>query len=159
MINISSDEVDLLKNDWFLTADMFDFICKKHIGSGVSRTVYEFRLDSTLVVKIEKPVGEYFQFNNFSEWDIWHNINVQKANYKKFLAPCINLSSCGRIMLQKKTTPIDKKELPKLVPYFLADTKLQNWGKLNGKVVCHDYANHHFYSAAHKNKLVKAAWF
>lgn len=158
MVNIDSAEVDLFKNDWFLLPDMFDFLCGANINVGTYRSVYNCSLDPRYVVKVERPVDKSFNFNNVTEFDIWSNIKANHKEYAKFLAPCSRISGCGRLLLMEKTMPVKAEELPKMIPYFLCDTKLINWGKLGRRVVCHDYGNHRFYSAIQKNKLVKAVW-
>lgn len=163
MVNINTAEILLFKNDWHLMGDFFDFFFGEHIGDGETRSVYSFQLDKTQVVKIERPHKDSgFLFDNVSEMEMWANINSKSHKhlnqYAKFLAPCIRISPCGRFLIQKKTTPVTAKELPKMIPYFLADTKLTNWGRIGKNVVCHDYSNHKLYSGITKNKLVKAEW-
>lgn len=161
MVNISSHEVELFKGDWFLLPDLFDFMCGKNVGNGNYRSVYECGFDSTLVVKIEKcsAPDKSFGFYNVAEWDVWHNINRRYKEYAKFLAPCIRISQCGRLLLQQKTIPVLREDLPKKIPYFLADTKIENWGKIGKKIVCHDYANHYLFSEIKKKGFVKPTWW
>ncbi len=157
MLNFSTEEIELIKNDWFLIGDMFDFLCEGSVGIGTSRSVYNFRLAENMVIKIENNKEGFF-FYNASEFDVWTNIKIKHPELSKFLAPCVRISSCGRILLQEKTTPITKEELPKRIPGFIFDLKRENWGKLaDGRVVCHDYANHSFFSKA-DTRLVKPNW-
>lgn len=163
MVNFDITEIELFKKDWHLFADFFDFFCGANIGTGQTRAVYNFNLDNTKVVKIEKPSPEHgFMFDNLTEWEIWTNLSKNSnkivREYAKFLAPCTRISGCGRILIQEKTTPVTKDELPKMVPYFIHDTHINNWGRLGKKVVCHDYANHNIYANMLKNKLVKPEW-
>lgn len=47
----------------------------------------------------------------------------------------------GRILLQHKASPIvDRSALPEQVPAFLSDLKPENFGMLDGRLVCLDYA-------------------
>lgn len=39
----------------------------------------------------------------------------------------------------EKTELIRNADLPKKVPYFFTDQKLENYGFINGHLVCHDY--------------------
>ena len=144
----------MFEDDWFLLSDFADFFLGAQVGEGQSRVVYEFRLNPKWIVKIDKSG----QFNNVSEWDVWHNIKLVDPEAAKFLAPCIHLSSCGRIMIQERTKPIKKEQLPDLVPEFLTDLKIQNWGLIGKRPVCHDFANHKIYSSA-STELVKASWW
>lgn len=157
MLNFNSHEVDLLKADWLLIPDVLDFILGRNIGEGETRTVYDFRMDPTVVVKLERP-KDGFNFNNTEEWNIWHNVAHHYPQYKKFLAPCIRISNGGRLLLMKKTTPITKEKMPVKIPYFLSDVKRENWGVLDGRIVCHDYANSRLYADLKKNVFVKHKW-
>lgn len=149
---IQTDFLDLFKNDWFLLSDFTDFFCGGIIGQGTSRSVYEYRMDSRLVLKIDSSG----QFNNVAEWDIYHNL--KSTPYGKFLAPCVHISSCGRVLLQRKTKPVQLTDLPKDIPSFMSDSKLQNWGRIGKNIVCHDYANHSFYNPDSLS-MVPALWW
>ncbi len=151
--SVHTNFIDLFKDDWFLLSDLGDFVCGALLGSGSERMVFEFSLDEKFVIKIDK--GGHF--SNVSEWEVYHNVKDGHPEYLKYLAPCRTISSCGRILLQEKTLPITKDELPKQIPDFFADTKIQNWGKIGDNIVCHDYANHRFYTK--KIKLIKADWW
>lgn len=119
-----------------VSKDFLDLFAGKRIGSGIARTVYECNLDKTLVVKVEMRAQN---FQNVQEWENWRWLkDVKKV--ASWLAPCVAISPCGIVLLQKRTKPVEKDELPKLIPKFLTDTKVGNFGKLNGKIVCHDYA-------------------
>lgn len=158
MLNINSSEIDLIKNDWFFISDLFDFVCAANISNGNSRSVYNCQFDKTVVIKIERPdTDKGFGFFNVSEWDIWNNMKKYKT-YLKFLAPCFRISGCGRILVQAKTIPIKKEQLPKLIPYWMADTKLENWGSIGKRIVCHDYANHKLFADIEDKKLIKPKW-
>ncbi len=159
MINISHEEIDLFKNDWHLFADMVDFILGKNLGNGETRKVYQCGFDRAVVVKVESPHKEHgIVFDNVHEFTIWTNINKRMPEYAKYLAPCVRISGCGRLLIQKMTTPIAKNQLPKKIPYFLADTHINNWGMLNKRVVCHDYANTFIFTKLIRNKLIKPEW-
>lgn len=145
--------LELFQNDWFLLSDFGDFICGDFIGEGNSRIVYNFKIDDRYVIKIDK--GGHF--DNVSEWDLYHNIKHHHPEHLKILAPCHRISSCGRILLQRKTTPVKIQDLPAQVPDFLVDRKIQNWGKIGKQIVCHDYANHSMYNK--ETKLQDANWW
>lgn len=118
-------------------------IIGKLIGRGVDRQVYECPLCPDLVVKID--IGG--RFANVEEFRIWQGA---KGNYAaKFLAPCALISSDGNILFQHKTYALDAitfaAAAPKTIPWFLTDTKIDNWGRLpNGQIVCHDYSSNLF---------------
>lgn len=105
------------------------------IGSGMSRTVYEFNIDPTKVVKIETARQ---RFQNVMEWELWNECRECPA-LAKYLAPCRYISDCGIVLIMDKTQPLRATEIPKSLPAFLTDHKVENFGLLDGKVVCHDY--------------------
>lgn len=117
----------------------FNLLCGRLIGEGSFRKVFECKMDPALVVKVEKEDDGERNFMNVREytaWDYWsHCPDVQK-----WLAPCVSLSPCGLVLLQRRTEPLRRSELPKKLPRFLTDHQLGNYGKLKGKIVCHDYA-------------------
>lgn len=150
MTGITTNFIDLFKEDIFLLGDFTDFFCGNRIGEGCSRSVFEYRIDQRYVVKIDRTN----KFDNVAEWDIWNNL--KDGPYGKYLAPCLSISSCGRVMLQRRTIPVKASQLPDKIPVFFADTKLQNWGRIGKNIVCHDYANHSFYSGG--TSMIKAKW-
>lgn len=106
----------------------------RKLGSGMSRKVYQCRQDCEAVVKIEIRGG---MFQNIREWEAWSQLQYSPRG--KWLAPCIAISPCGTILLQRKIIPLRMKEAPKKMPSFLNDFKLENYGIYNGRVVCCDY--------------------
>lgn len=136
------------------TMDMFHLICGRKLGEGAYRAVYGCAYDDSLVVKFEIPSKS---FSNAAEWRIWEDVRDHKKT-RKWLAPCINISNCGSILIQKRTQPLPKDyELTKKIPDWLCDVKRSNWGLLDGKLVCHDYGNHQ--CPADKQKLVKTSFW
>lgn len=116
--------------------ELENFILGEKLGQGAYRAVYVYRPDPTLVIKVETLNRA---FANVHEWDIWQRF--APGRNKRWLAPCVEISDHGTFLLQKRTTPITKREMPKAIPSFLTDEKAVNWGRLDGKVVCHDYAD------------------
>lgn len=122
------------------------------LGEGRDRSVYVFKFDSSYVVKIDNSN----RFANIIEWDIWNHFYKQRPDLKDYFAPCHSISDCGKVLIQKRTTPIlfsPEIEIPK----FFWDLTRKNFGWLNGRIVCHDYSNHTLYSHVnvelHKVKL------
>jgi hypothetical protein len=136
-----------------LLAEFESLFLGKKLGEGMSRKVYACRTDSALVIKIERRAG-YFQ--NIREWETWNELQYTAA--AKWLAPCIDISSCGTILLQKRAQPIREKELPKQMPVFLCDFKLANFGVLEGRVVCCDYGTNLTISQAAGKRMKKVKW-
>lgn len=114
-------------NDWL------GMIAGERIGRGMYRDVYA-TTGTEYVYKVETKDG---CFCNVYEWEIWH---AASKEVKKWLAPCVDISSNGIVLVQKRVIPIRK--LPPRIPHFLTDAKLSNWGEYNGRPVCCDYGNH-----------------
>ena len=118
--------------------DAFNLLCGEKIGEGIHRTVYECLVRPDLVVKVEND--DYRYFANVIEQKFWNDWeNYEKIS--RWLAPCEYLSPDGRILLQKRCDPIASGgALPDQLPAFLTDVKRSNFGWLEGRLVCLDYA-------------------
>ena len=125
--------------------------CGKKIGEGCYRTVYEFKLDSRWVVKIE---GENTEWCNITEWMNWWN-NKTWTNLTNFLAPCLFISSGGHILIQRKVKKKHIKYYPSEIPSLFTDRKYGNFGWIGKRFVCHDYA----YLVLTNIKMSKAKWW
>lgn len=118
----------------FIYKEVYRTFVGDKIGKGCYREVYESILDPTCVVKIEKDSGD---FSNIREWENWRELQDNPLA-SKWLAPCIHISPCGSVLIQKRVTKVE--ELPDKLPKFLADIKPSNFGMLDGNLVCCDYA-------------------
>lgn len=124
---------DIAKNE-LMTMELMNMILGKYLGRGIHRMVFEYALDKRYVVKLDdSDVGA-----NFLENNVWQHIQYTK--YAKWFAPIKSISSNGVIMIQAKCGKLEKNEYPKKVPAFFTDTHFDNFGKLNGRPVCFDYA-------------------
>lgn len=141
------DMPEIIKNDFI---KMF---CGKLIGSGIHRQVYEHEYDDDLVIKIECADTKIFA--NVREWTTW--CELQDNPMSKYLAPCVNISENGLILIQKKTKPM--KKYPEMIPAFFTDTKIQNYGTYKGKFCCHDYAGNLLLEKGTTKRLKKANWW
>lgn len=133
--------------------DCFHLLCGKKLGSGIHRDVFECKLRKDLVVKVENSDLRYFA--NVFESRFWDENQYYKP-VSQWLAPCEFLSPDGRILLQRKASPIfDESQLPEKLPSFLTDLKMANFGMLDGRVVCVDYA---MYIGRVSARMTKARW-
>lgn len=114
--------------------EFINFMTGKRLGFGMSRITYELAHDDTKVVKIERQAGH---FQNVVEWETWQALRDTK--HAKWLAPCHYISACGIFLVMERTAPIRKGEEPKLLPSWLRDHKLENYGMIGKQIVCHDY--------------------
>jgi len=118
--------------------EAFNLLAGELIGEGIHRKVFECLIDKSLVVKVETG---HNHFANVSEWRTWDECRYWK-NGAKWFAPCVSISPFGTVMLQKRVDPIRRNdELPNKLPAFLTDVKPENFGWLNGQLVCHDYSS------------------
>lgn len=125
-------------NDPATFEDCFNMLCGRLIGEGIHRTVYECKIRPDLVVKVENQ--HMREFSNVLEDKFWSD----QQHYKKvadWLCPIEFLSPDGRLLLMRKARILHPKDkLPDKLPAFLTDVKLCNFGWLDGRVVCVDYA-------------------
>lgn len=118
--------------------DCFNMLCGEKIGKGIHRTVFECKIRPDLVVKVEDDYMRYFA--NVMEDKFW----TDNQFYKKvadWLAPIEFLSPDARILLMRRVDPLKQSDtLPDKIPSFLSDVKRDNFGWLDGRLVCVDYA-------------------
>jgi len=134
--------------------DAFNLLCGKLIGEGIHRKVFECRIASQYVVKVEQEL-DWRCFANVNEMRFWTDHQYYRP-VARWLAPCFQLSPDGRILLQHRATPVaDKSELPKRLPSFLTDIKPENFGWIDKQLVCVDYA---LVNEAPSTRLRKAEW-
>lgn len=140
-----------LDND-YINRDLARLVCGKPLGRGQYREVFLHRQDSTLVVKTESR-GQ--SFANIREWEHWKDL--EGTHLAKWLAPCVDISLTGSVLLQRRVVPvISKKELPRNIPSLFLDTKIENWGMLDGRPVCCDYSHLDF---NWKTEMKRAEWW
>lgn len=115
--------------------ELANFFLGDQIGRGATRTVYQHKFNSNWVVKFD--IGTSRQFDNQYEWMIWNHF--KNTRWAKYLAPCIDISEAGSILIMERTEPVSKLEGK--LPDFLGDLHVKNFGTIDGKLVCHDYGN------------------
>ncbi len=118
-----------------INRDLLNLLTGKVINHGVARTVYECKLVPDTIVKIETRSKS---FQNVLEWTFWNTWEDDK-DIRRWLAPCVEISPCGTILIQKRTTPAPLRCYPAKMPGFLTDMKRSNYGLYKGRLVCHDY--------------------
>lgn len=150
--------VDIIKSE-DLALDFVQSLCGEWIGGGIHRETFAYNLDPKYVIKVEtENTGD-----NLNEWQIWNEVQGltgDLAFVKDWLAPVKWISPNGRLLVMKRTTPHNwegKKKLPEKVPAFLWDVKIDNFGWVGNKFMCHDYGQ--FYNFIHYTKRMnKAVW-
>lgn len=153
-------------------SDIEGLFLGKPIGGGIDRNVYALKETSAWgwrhkitqapevddeecrhVIKVQKGHTGYFQ--NVAEWLLWETARATRL--ARWLAPCVAISPCGLYLIQRRVEPLRRRDLPKRMPTFLSDLKRENFGMLEGKVVCCDYGLG-VDAGAIKTKLRKARW-
>lgn len=120
--------------DWLIRC-----LLAEQLGTGMYRTVYSMRHCDNLVVKVEN--NEKPEFCNVLEYEFW--TQVQNTKWAKYFAPVHGIAGHGTLLLMERTTPITREEFDaevKRLPNFMDDIHYGNFGRLNGQIVCHDYA-------------------
>lgn len=140
--------------------DAFTLLCDELLGRGQGREVYAVPFDRTLVVKLE-TVGKVQKFQNAAEWIVWESVQ-HDTRLARWFAPCVSISYSGLWLLQRRTSPVTlaelRKELPQ-VPASFTDLKVGNWGRLNGRIVCHDYGTAMTTQNGVTTRLKRAHWW
>lgn len=137
--------------DSTLARDLFNMIAGDHLGGGIAREVFVHGQDSDLVLKIET---ESRSFQNVLEWEAWQRL--RDTEHAKWFAPCVSISSCGLILVQKRTMPA--LHYPDTLPAFITDTHMGNFGTIDGQFVCHDYGANLLMERGMTKRMVKANW-
>lgn len=138
-----------------LGREVLALVCDDYLGRGQYREVYSYARDPKgWVVKLENG---HQSFANVREWEAWRA--VRETKWAPWFAPCHTISGSGLVLIQARTTPLDPVDLPKRVPAFFTDLKPENWGRYEGRIVCHDYGNHLLHENGMTDRMRKADWF
>lgn len=143
--------------DYFTTTvarDFVDLFAGEYLGGGTARHVFTLRTDPTMVVKVETTANS---FQNVQEWDVW--LRVRETSHAKWFAPCVNISTCGIVLIQRRTMPATEVDYPEKIPSFFTDLKRTNFGRLEDRLVCHDYGLNLLMEEGMTKKLRKAKWW
>lgn len=136
-----------------ISKDLLALVTGKYLGKGVAREVFRSALNPDHVFKFEVLSSS---FQNALEWEAWDA--VKRTKHAKWFCPCIHISSCGTVLIQRYARNIDIAELPKEVPAFFTDLKTDNWGIIDGQPVCRDYGRSLLMDRGLSNKMRKAEW-
>lgn len=153
----STESLSEISSICAVNEDLIRSICGRHLGSGSFRSVYVYNLDPRFVVKLELLNTNC----NQTEYELWDQIKELKAGLawvKDWFAPIKWISPNGRVMIMKRTFEKENKELPNKVPAFMSDVKLNNFGWIGNKFVCHDYGFLYGFMN-YSNKMKKINWY
>lgn len=136
--------------------ELESMLCGKIIATGSARQVYECRLNPDYVVKREIT---YNTRQNTIEAEMWDYCKGF-PEHSKWLAPIRFTSPNCMFIIQDRTEPLTNKDRPRRLPEFLdSDIKLENFGKLRGGIVCHDYGTLIAGVRRRGTKMVQASWY
>lgn len=128
-----------------VNSDLIRMFIGKKVGEGCYRSVYEFNPNpNKYVIKIE-PLSTGCNYNEFLIWEEVSGLVGSLAWVKDWFAPILWMSPDAKISIQERT--FDQSKVrgkvfdvpPKTVPSFFGDVKLDNFGWIGDKFVCHDY--------------------
>lgn len=120
-----------------VSKDLLDLCTDKAISQGSTRSVYKSALAADEVLKFETSAR---RFQNILEWETWQIVQYF-PKHKRWFVPCVSISDCGTILIQKYARDLEESELLAELPVYFADIKRENFGMFNGQVVCRDYGN------------------
>src|SRR6267154_323177 len=100
-----------------ISQDLLSLVVGDVISVGSTRTVYR-ATEASKVVKFETIER---RFQNIMEWETWQI--VKDTKYKLWFAPCVDISPCGTILVQKFCRDLEDRELLDEIPAFFADVK------------------------------------
>lgn len=133
--------------------ELSEMILGDKLGSGYSRTVFEYAQNADFVVKVaESPAGRR---NNILEQHIWSQ--VQYMDLAKWFAPVNFISSGGNILLMERAKFPSADKYPKEIPHFFTDLKYDNYGFIDKQFVSVDYAGL-IITAGISNRMKKVDW-
>lgn len=139
----------------------YSLLVGERIGYGHYRTVHELRICDDKVIKFARADNDSSNRCNFIEYDLWDQYQYSE-NTKRWLAQCFEVNRGGNALIQEKLEIIQSKHdhrLPKRIPRFLTDTKVQNWGvDKEGNVKCCDYGTS-LLLVNNPWQLTKAEWW
>lgn len=135
--------------------DIFNWVFGALIGEGLHRSVFEYAPSpKKWVIKVD--IGN--RNANIMEEETW--VHVEHTKMAKWFAPVADLSHGGRLLLQRRCEKLDKSKYPKKVPELFINLKYSNWGLLDGKPVCFDYANSlAMTKGMFTGKMIDAKWW
>lgn len=141
--------------DNIVNREFMNFFLGDYLGCGTSRYVFENRRDKKTVIKIDYGNTSA----NTLEFQTWNRVEKVKS-LAKWFAPIKDCSRCGSIIIQAKcdTQKLECYEYPKQIPEIFSDTKYNNFGMLNGKFVCFDYAGHLMFEKGMSLKMKTVKW-
>jgi len=137
-----------------VAGDLYGLMVGEFLGQGIGREVYANLLDPSTVIKFETGARS---FQNVLEWETW-GILQETADMACWLAPCVHISECGIVLIQKRCTPLRPGEGPKKVPAWITDIKSNNWGLYEGRPVAVDYGFTDAFGGVKPGLMRKVEW-
>ena len=137
-----------------IEGDLYRSFLGEPLGEGSARYVYRCKVNPEIVIKIERPGS----FQNVIEFQTWSDVEFAKPVIRDWFAPVYSISPNGRVLIMRRCEPAKRKDFPDLVPAFLNDRKHQNFGMIDGRLVCLNYGSGAVTENLNKRQ-VKARWW
>lgn len=147
---------DSFQHNPLIQHEFITSVLGKELGEGIGRRVFESNWENgsaKFVIKVEDCSPGLFQ--NVNEWTTW--AHVKGSKWARHFAPCEWISSCGSVLIMRRTAPPLK--FPPKMPVFLSDFKRANYGMLGGRLVCHDYGTNVLMSYGLTDRTKKVEWW
>lgn len=129
--------------------DKYRNLLGKRIGRGSGRDVYLHRTDPSLVIKVatrrhtlQTEFSNGMHPNKY-EVKVWTNMPKE---YRGYFSPIVEYSKDRKYVVQKRTMEITEQEWADcpdapVFAYLTKDPHRSNVGRLNGRIVLHDYGS------------------
>jgi len=128
-------------------------LCGVRIGEGKARRVFAHKDDDTLVIKWTKRGRNP---SNKREWRNWQA--AVGTPWEEHFAPCVEISGCGRWLVQVRAEPVGDFHAEKVPAVCKDDRKPENFGLIDGRLVCVDYTKHKPAHLTKEVRWVKSRW-
>lgn len=132
--------------------DIADYLLDDELGVGLQRRVFKKYQSNDSVIKLEANPCQ-----NITEYEVWDK--VKDTEFAKWFAPVLGISEYGHLLEMVRTRPVRIEEMPQKIPAFFTDMKIENWGMLDGRIVCHDYGIHLLIEKGLTKRMIKAKWW
>lgn len=138
VIRMGEPDLRVLDQNVGLKDAALSVLVGRQLAEGCYRRVFELRGDPTKVLKLE-AFGD--MFCNQMEWRTWRE--VEHTKWAEWFAPCVSIDAFGGALVMERTKPIEDWPEGKRqrLPAFFTDVKPENFGLLDGRLVCHDYGS------------------
>lgn len=113
------------------------------IGTGLTRDVYRYNIQTNLVIKIEGNSVKRNSFQNVKEY--LFTKELEYCEEIKYIAKTFDISENGKYIIQEYARDVTDDEWNNFIadrsPSFLTDLKRENVGVIDDRIVVRDYGS------------------